>query len=120
LITEAYLPDQNSPGGLCANLAQRNDKGTVQIIAHASRQLKEKEKNYTEFLLETAAAAWGMDNFNEYLNGLKFTMYQDTIPVTTLGTTQVKTLNRLKTTMSDQEFEIRDRQKSDLPDFLKR
>jgi hypothetical protein len=48
-------------------LAQRNDKGKVQIISHASRQLKENEKNYTEFLLETAAA-WGMDNFNEYLN----------------------------------------------------
>jgi hypothetical protein len=67
LVTEAYLQDLNSPGGLCANLAQRNDKGKVQIISHASRQLKENEKNYTEFLLETAAA-WGMDNFNEYLN----------------------------------------------------
>jgi hypothetical protein len=75
LITEAYLPDLNSPGGLCANLAQRNDKGKVQIISHASRQLKENEKNYTKFLLEMAAAAWEMENFNEYLNGSKFTLY---------------------------------------------
>jgi hypothetical protein len=120
LITEAYLPDLNSPGGLCTNLAQRNGKGKVQIISHASRQLKENEKNYTEFLLETAAASWGIDNFNEYLNGSKFTLYGDTITETMLGTTQVKMLNRLKTTMNDLDFEIKDRQKSDLPDFLKK
>jgi len=35
--------------------------------SHASRQLKENEKNYSPFLLETSAAVWGMDNFNEYL-----------------------------------------------------
>jgi Reverse transcriptase (RNA-dependent DNA polymerase)/RNase H-like domain found in reverse transcriptase len=74
LITNAYLPDLDSPGGLCATLAQRNHQGKIQIISHASRQLKENEKNYTRFLLETAAAAWGMDNFNEYLKGSRFTL----------------------------------------------
>jgi hypothetical protein len=108
LITEAHLPDQNSPGGLCANLAQKNDKGKIQIISYASRQLKENEKNYTKFLLETAAAAWGMDNFNENMNGSKFTLYRDTTTETTLGTTQIKTLNR------------KDRQRSDLPNFLRK
>ncbi len=43
LITGAYTPDQNSTGGLCATLAQRNEKGKVQIISHSSRQLKENE-----------------------------------------------------------------------------
>jgi hypothetical protein len=61
-----------------------------------------------------------MDNFNEYLNGSKFILYRNTITETTLGTTQVKTLNRLRTTMNDHEFEIKDKQKSDLPDFLKK
>jgi hypothetical protein len=120
LITGAYLPDPSSPGGLCATLAQRNKNGKVQIISHASRQLKENEKNYTKFLLETAAAAWGMDNFNEYLTGSRFILYRDPITETTLGTTQVKTLHWLKTTMNDHEFEIKDKQKSDLPDFLKK
>jgi hypothetical protein len=55
LIMNAYLPDLDSPGGLCATLAQRNHQGKIQIISHASRQLKENEKNYTRFLLETAA-----------------------------------------------------------------
>jgi hypothetical protein len=116
---KAYTP-QDFPGGLCTTLAQKNKTGKIQIISHASRQLKENEKNYTKFLLETAVAAWGMDNFNEYLNGSKFILYKDAITETGLGTTQVKTLNQLKTTLSEHEFEIRDKQKSDLPDFLKK
>jgi hypothetical protein len=120
LITNAYRPDQDSSGGLCATLAQRNHLGKIQIISHASRQLKENEKNYTRFLLETAAAAWGMDNFNEYLKGSKFTLYRDLTTETTLGTTQLKTLNRLRNTMIEHNFEIQDRQKADLPDFLKK
>ncbi len=120
LIMKAYTLDQDFPGGLCATLAQKNENGKIQIISHASRQLKDNEKNYTKFLLETAAAAWVMNNFNEYLNGSKFILYKDTITQTGLGTTQVKTLNRLKTTMSEHEFEIRDKQKSDLPEFLKK
>jgi RNase H-like domain found in reverse transcriptase len=120
LITNAYMPDKDSPGGLCANLAQRNHLGKIQIISHASRQLRENEKNYTRFLLETAAAAWGMDNFNEYLKGSRFTLYKDLTTETTLGTTQLKTLNRLRNTMIEHNFKIQDRQKADLPDFFKK
>jgi len=120
LITNAYLPDKDSPGGLCANLAQRNHLGKIQVISHASRQLRENEKNYTRFLLETAAAAWGMDNFNEYLKGTRFTLYRDHTTETTLGTTQLKTLNRLRNTMVEHDFEVQDRQKADLPDCLKK
>jgi hypothetical protein len=120
LITNAYLPNKDSTGGLCATLAQQSDQGKIQIISHASRHLKENEKNYTKFLLETAATTWGMDNFNEYLKGSKFTLYKDLTTETMLGTTQLKTLNRLRTTMIEHDFEIQDRQKSDLPDFLKK
>ncbi len=101
-------------------MAQWSNLGKIQIISHASRQLKENEKNYTRFLLETATAAWGMDNFNEYLKGSKFTLYRDLTTETTLGTTQLKTLNRLRNTMIDHDFKIQDRQKADLPDFLKK
>jgi hypothetical protein len=61
-----------------------------------------------------------MDNFNEYLKGSKFTLYKDITTEATLGTTQLKTFNRLRTTMIDHDFEVQDRQKSDLPDFLKK
>jgi hypothetical protein len=111
LITNAYLPNKDSTGGLCATLAQRSDQGKIQIISLASRQLKENEENYTKFLLETAAAAWGMDNFNEYLKGSKFTLYKDLTTETMLGTTQLKTLNWLRTTMIDHDFEVQDQQR---------
>jgi hypothetical protein len=61
-----------------------------------------------------------MDNFNEYLKGLKFTLNRDLTTETTLGATQLKTLNRLRNTMIDHDFQIQDRQKADLPDFLKK
>jgi hypothetical protein len=119
LITNAYTPDKDLPRGLCVTLAQKDKHNRIKIISHASRQLKENKKNYTKFLLKTAATAWGMDNFNEYLKGSKFTLYNDQIAEPMLGTTQVKTLNRLKTAMSEHQFETRNRQKSDLPIFLK-
>jgi hypothetical protein len=62
LITNAYTPDTDLPGGHCATLAQNDDHNLIKIISHASRQLKENEKNYTPFLLEMAAAAWGIQN----------------------------------------------------------
>jgi hypothetical protein len=61
-----------------------------------------------------------MDNFNEYLKGTRFTLYRDIATETTLGTTQLKTLNRLRNTMVEHDFEVQDRQKADLPDFLKK
>ena len=61
-----------------------------------------------------------MDNFNEYLKGSRFTLYRDLATETTLGTTQLKTLNRLRNTMIDHDFKTLDRQKADLPDHLKK
>jgi hypothetical protein len=90
LITNAYTPTTELPGGLCATLAQRNNQNQIQVISNASRQLKENEKNYTPFLLETAAAVWGMDNFNKYLKGSPFTLYMDPTVAPDLGTTQMK------------------------------
>jgi hypothetical protein len=60
-----------------------------------------------------------MDNFNKYLKGLKFTLYNDKVMEQNLGTTQLKMLHRLKTAMCEHHFKTRDRQKSDLPDLLK-
>ena len=61
-----------------------------------------------------------MDNFNEYLKGSRFTLYRDLTTETTLGTTQLKTLNRLRNTMIDHDFKTMDRQKAELPHILKK
>jgi hypothetical protein len=36
LITKAYTPDPDLPGGICATLAQRDEQGQIRIISHAS------------------------------------------------------------------------------------
>jgi hypothetical protein len=119
LITNAFMTTTALPGGLCATLAQKGKEGKTHIISHASRQLKGNEKNYSPFLLETAAAVWGMDNFNEYLKGSQFTLYTDLNPAPELGTRQTKTWNPLKTVMSEQKFLTQNCQKADLPKHLK-
>jgi hypothetical protein len=43
LITNAYTPNTNLPGGLCATLALKDEQNQIKIISHASRQLKEKK-----------------------------------------------------------------------------
>ena len=52
LITDATPGTANTPGGLGAILTQ-----------------VDKDGKFLPFLLEAAAAVWGMDHFNEYLKG---------------------------------------------------
>jgi hypothetical protein len=55
-ITNATSATANLPSDLSAILVQTDTEGQVHIISHTSRQLKENEKNFSPFLLETAAA----------------------------------------------------------------
>jgi hypothetical protein len=52
------------PGGLGAILTQVDKDRKFYSIFFVSCQLKNHEQNYSPFLLEAAAAIWGMDNFN--------------------------------------------------------
>ncbi len=61
LITDAATGTANFSGGLGAILTQVDKNGSHYAISFASRQLKDHEKNYTPFLLEAAAAVWGME-----------------------------------------------------------
>ncbi len=66
---DAATGTADTPGGLGAILTQVDKDGNFHAISFASRQLKDHEINYSPFLLEAAAAVWGMDFFNEYLKG---------------------------------------------------
>ncbi len=66
LITDAATGTVDTPGVLGAILAQVDQEGNFHAISFASRQLKDHKVNYSPFLLETAAAVWGMDFFNQY------------------------------------------------------
>ena len=59
LHTDGCTGDAKKPGGLGATLMQTQD-GHERVIAYASRPLKDHEKNYGAFLLEMAAACFGI------------------------------------------------------------
>jgi len=65
LITDVATGMVDTAGSLGAILTQKHEFDNFLAISYASRQLKNHEKNYSPFLLEAAAAVWGMDIFNE-------------------------------------------------------
>ena len=79
------------------------------------------EVNYSPFLLEAAAAVWGMDFFNEYLKGKRFILYTDHKPLEKLGHLHSKTMNRLQTALLEHDFVIQHKKGSNMPaDYLSR
>jgi hypothetical protein len=99
LITDAATGTTDTPGGLGAILTQVDKDGKFYAISFASRQLKDHEKITQFFLLEAAAAVWGMDRFNEYLKGKKFILYTDHKPLEKLGHLHSKTMNHFQTAL---------------------
>ncbi len=95
LIADAATGTADTPGGLGAILTQKEHFDKYYAICYASCQHKDHEKNYSPFLLETAAAVWGMDVFNEYLKGKKIILFTDHKPLETMGHLHTKTMNRL-------------------------
>ena len=64
------------------------------------------QKNYSLFLLEAAAAMWGMDNFNEYLQDKQFILYTDHKLLEKLGHVHNKALNQLLSATLEHNFMI--------------
>jgi hypothetical protein len=93
--------------GMGAVLLQEQNDKTEQVVAYASRGLKDHEKNYPAFLLEKAAACWGIDYFDTYLTPPKqFTLCTDHRPLETMSTVHKKTLNNMQLLMLKFNFVI--------------
>jgi len=121
LITDAATGTADSPGGLGAILTQMDNQGNHYAISFASRQLKDHEKNYSPFLLEAAAAVWGMEVFNEYLRGKQFVLFTDHKPLEKLGHLHTKTLNRLQAALLEHDFVVQYKRGTTMPaDYLSR
>jgi hypothetical protein len=121
LITDAATGTADTPGGLGAILTQKDQYDNYYAISYASRQLKDHEKNYSPFLLESAAAVWGMDVFNEYLKGKQFILFTDHKPLEKMGHLHTKTMNRLQAALLEHDFIIQYKKGEIMPaDYLSR
>ena len=121
LIVDASTGNATTEGGMGAILTQIDKQGTFHVISYGSRQLIKHEKNYSPFLLEMAAAVWGMDFYNEYLKGKQFTLYTDHRPLEKMSHLHTKTLNRLQLAMLEYDFVIQYKKGVNMPaDFLSR
>jgi hypothetical protein len=95
LITDATTCTADTPRGLGAILTQVDKEGNLYTISFGLRQMKNHEKNCSLFLLEAATAVWGIDFFNEYLQGKQFILYTDYKPQT-IESTYIQLLGRDK------------------------
>ncbi len=122
LHTDAARGDANRPGGLGAALFQEQPDGTEKVIGYASRGLKDYERNYNAFLLEMAAAVFGIEYFSVYLRGRRFSLFTDHKPLERLSDTHTRTLNRLQQVMLEYDFTLNYRRGEDnvVADFLSR
>jgi hypothetical protein len=121
LIVDASTGSATIEGGMGAILTQQDRNGNFHVISYGSRQLIKHEKNYSPYLLEMAAAVWGMEFYNEYLKGKQFTLYTDHKPLERLSHLHTKTLNRLQLAMLEYDFVIQYKKGINMPaDFLSR
>ena len=93
--------------GLGAVLSQP-DGDEENVIAYASRTLKDAERNYTTTELELLAIVWAVERFKPYLFGTVFELITDHKPLTYLhsSTSTSSRLARWKLKLSDYSFDI--------------
>jgi hypothetical protein len=127
LRTDACLGDKDNVGGLEAVLLQQQSTSADEdkawkVIAYALRPLKKHQKNYSAYLVEMAAAVWGIEHFDVYLIDKQFTLVTDHRPLEHLGAVHKKTLNRLQHLMLEYDFTIEYRagEENAVADYLSR
>jgi hypothetical protein len=107
LQTDASTGTESDAGGMGAVQLQEQKDKTEQVVAYALRGLKNHEVNYPAFLLEKAAACWGIDYFDTYLTPPKqFTLCTNHRPLETMSTVHQKTLHNLQLLMLKFNFVI--------------
>ena len=109
-------------GGLGAALTQIDDDGAEYAIAYASRGLKQHERNYPAFVLESLACTFGVESFSTYVLGRKFKLLTDHKPLVSLSNTHKRTLSRLEQLLGEYDFQIeyRSGETNKLSDFCSR
>jgi hypothetical protein len=108
VTTDASTGTELATGGMGAVLLQERKDKTERLVVYASRGLKDHKKYYPAFLLEKAAACWGIDYFETYLTPPKqFTLCTDHRLLKTMSTVHNKTHNNLQLLMLKFNFVIK-------------
>lgn len=111
-------------GGLSAMLVQfpNNDKTQPpRILGFASKTLLPHERNYSAFLIENAAAVFGVEHFTRYLLGQKWVLHTDHKPLCNLNSSQKRTLERFREILANYDFDLEYMKGTSMPsDFLSR
>lgn len=105
---EFFLTTDASGKAIGAVLSQKDNDGNDLPIAYASRTLLDAETRYSTTERELLAIVWGVEHFNIYLYGRKFTIFSDHKPLRWLMNVKdpKSRLIRWKLRLSKYDFEI--------------